>query len=77
MLIGRKLDEELIDEIEMRLIAADVGVSAASEIIDGLRKAVRESLVHLCLDSLCNVLGGQDGGYQVRPSTVPVPSLRL
>lgn len=41
ILAGRRLDDELIDEIEMRLIGADVGVAATSEIIEGLRAAVR------------------------------------
>ena len=37
---GRTLDDELIDEIEMRLISADVGVNVTSEIIAELRAAV-------------------------------------
>ena len=38
LLLGRTLSEELIDEIETRLIAADVGVKAARALVDGLRK---------------------------------------
>lgn len=37
MLTGRKLDEQLIDEIEARLIRADVGVTATRRLIDGIR----------------------------------------
>ena len=37
LLLGRSLSEELIDEIESRLIAADVGVKAARELVAGLR----------------------------------------
>lgn len=40
VLAGRTLDSELIDEIEMRLIGADVGVKATSDIIKELRGAV-------------------------------------
>lgn len=37
MLTGRKLDEQLIDEIEARLIRADVGVTATRRLIEGIR----------------------------------------
>lgn len=42
LLRGRKLDEELIQEIEARLIRADVGVSAARELTAGIRTAHRK-----------------------------------
>lgn len=41
VLVGRSLDDDLIDEIEMRLIGADVGVKTTTEIIKELRAAVR------------------------------------
>lgn len=41
LLRGRQLSEELIDEIERRLIAADVGVKATREIIGALREDYR------------------------------------
>ena len=41
LLSGRRLDDELIDEIEARLIGADVGVKTTGEIVDELRSAVR------------------------------------
>ena len=41
LLAGRRLDDQLVDEIEARLIAADVGVRAATEIVDRLRASVR------------------------------------
>ena len=41
MLLGRRLNEELIDELEARLIAADTGVAATTAIIDQLREAYR------------------------------------
>lgn len=45
VLHGRALSEELIDEIESRLIAADVGVRAAREITEALRRDFRAGLV--------------------------------
>lgn len=42
LLRGRKLDEELIEEIEARLIRADVGVTAARELTAGIRSAHRK-----------------------------------
>jgi fused signal recognition particle receptor len=41
MLSGRVLTDELIDEIEVHLITADVGVKPTAEIIDELRTAHR------------------------------------
>jgi fused signal recognition particle receptor len=41
LLRGRQLDEALIDEIERRLIAADVGVKATREIVARLREDFR------------------------------------
>ena len=37
ILLGRKLDENLINELETRLIQADVGVQATRRLIDGIR----------------------------------------
>ena len=52
LLLGRTLSEELIDEIETRLIAADVGVKATRELIDGLRKEFRSGTVARGEDAL-------------------------
>ena len=41
LVAGRRLDDDLIDEIEVRLISADVGIKASTEIIEELRKAVK------------------------------------
>lgn len=41
LLRGRRLDEALIDQIESRLIQADVGVRATSSLIDALRADYR------------------------------------
>jgi fused signal recognition particle receptor len=40
---GRPLDEETIEELEMRLIRADVGVDATSWLLDEMRKAHKRS----------------------------------
>jgi fused signal recognition particle receptor len=41
LLSGRRLDDDVIDEIEAALIGADVGVRASTEIVEELRAAVR------------------------------------
>jgi len=38
ILVGRRLDDELIDEIEARLIQSDVGVKAATHLIERIRE---------------------------------------
>lgn len=42
LLIGRRLDEELIAELQTRLLQADVGVRATNRLIAGIRDAHRE-----------------------------------
>jgi fused signal recognition particle receptor len=37
---GRQIDDELLDELETRLLTADVGVDATERILGGLRKRV-------------------------------------
>ena len=37
---GRKIDAQVLDDLEARLLTADVGVEATREILDGLRKKV-------------------------------------
>ncbi len=40
LLPGRKIDAEILDELETRLISADVGMDATSRILEDLRKRV-------------------------------------
>jgi fused signal recognition particle receptor len=40
LLPGRKIDAEILDDLETRLITADVGADASSRILDDLRKRV-------------------------------------
>jgi len=42
---GKKIDEELYEELEEVLIQADVGVNTAVELVEDLRKAVRDRKV--------------------------------
>lgn len=42
---GRKIDDDLIDEIEEILLKADIGVGATDKIIDNLREQARENKV--------------------------------
>lgn len=52
LLHGRRLSEEVIDEIETRLISADVGVKATREVIDELRREFRAGRVDRGEDAL-------------------------
>jgi len=45
LLFGKRLSDDLIDEIESRLITADVGVGTATEIVDDLRSSFRRGEV--------------------------------
>src|SRR6202045_1576733 len=40
LLPGRKIDSEILDDLETRLITADVGVEATTRILDDLRRRV-------------------------------------
>ena len=42
LLAGRKIDEQLLDELEERLIAADIGVATATKIRQDLQQAYKE-----------------------------------
>jgi fused signal recognition particle receptor len=52
LLLGKRLSEELIDQIHDRLIAADVGVKAARELVDGLRAEFRTGKISRGEDAL-------------------------
>ena len=45
MLVGRRIDSELLDELEERLIAADIGVAAATRIRQDLQAAWEEGRI--------------------------------
>lgn len=65
VITGRKLDEDLLEEIEEILIEADVGVKASLRIIESLRQRAREEKVsegedvmRLLKDEISGILTG-------------------
>jgi len=45
LLLGRRLDEQLIGELESRLLEADVGVKATARLIDGIKADYRAGIM--------------------------------
>lgn len=44
LILGKKvIDEDLIDEIEMQLLTADVGIEATAEVMEAVRNSVRRN----------------------------------
>jgi fused signal recognition particle receptor len=43
--LGRRIDEDLLDELEQQLIEADVGVATATQICQDLRQAYKEKRI--------------------------------
>ena len=70
-----KVDEDLLEELEEILICADVGVNAAEEIIDELRKQVKDGRLkekEQVTDALRSILEGMIGeGEPLRLETTP------
>jgi fused signal recognition particle receptor len=70
LLPGGRIDENVLDELEMRLITADVGVETTERILGGLRKQVqRKELGNL--EALLNALRAALLDV-VRPAAVPL-----
>jgi len=55
LLPGRKIDAEILDDLETRLITADVGAEATTRILDGLRRRVARKELN-DVDALKNAL---------------------
>jgi fused signal recognition particle receptor len=55
LLPGRKIDAEILDELETRLITADVGVEASGRILEELRRRVARKELN-DVDALLNAL---------------------
>jgi fused signal recognition particle receptor len=60
---GRKIDAEVLDELETRLLTADVGVEATTQILDELRKKVArkelddvDKLIAALTDAITSIL---------------------
>ncbi|MBI1852277.1 MAG: signal recognition particle-docking protein FtsY [Planctomycetes bacterium] len=76
--IGRKLDQDLIDELEEKLIAADMGPATATQIIDEVKAAYKARAfkdpndVYVFLkDKIRALLGGPDAGGDIRFAATP------
>ncbi len=80
---GRKIDDELIDDIEDILITADIGVDTSEKIIENLRKRVRkegfeksEEVFDILKDEIHSLLlespsAENDKNYYVDPENKP------
>jgi len=75
---GRGLDDELEEEIEERLLLADVGVPTTHRIIDGLRKRARkitandgEALQQALKQELVDLLAPRAIGLEIPPDQQP------
>jgi fused signal recognition particle receptor len=77
LLPGRKIDAEILDELEMRLITADVGTEATGRILEELRKRVARKELN-DVDALLKAL--HDAMYAIlKPVEMPLtidPSLK-
>jgi fused signal recognition particle receptor len=79
LLAGRKLDEELLEELEEQLIMGDVSIDTAQHLIDGLREAARRGEVSTDEDALgvlqqqiTELLGGETVPLKLAASGVTV-----
>lgn len=75
---GRGLDDELEEEIEERLLLADVGVDTTQRIVDGLRKRARklaaddsEGLRNALKEELLELLRPAAKALEIRPDQRP------
>ncbi|MBI5521070.1 MAG: signal recognition particle-docking protein FtsY [Desulfarculus sp.] len=69
--LGRKIDEELLDELEEVLVTADLGVKTSLELIEGLRGQVRRQELS---DAEALKAALRAGMERVLTSVAPVPS---
>src|SRR5260370_25630523 len=73
---GRKVDQSFLDDLEARLIQADVGVKATAQITDRVRaefadKAADENLINSVKDELKTLLADPRPGALVMARTKP------
>ena len=62
ILVGRKLSDELLEELERAMLQADMGVSTTMRLIDGLRTAYKEGKIQEG-DQALEYLKGELCGY--------------
>lgn len=70
---GKKIDDELYEELEELLIQADVGVNTAIELVEDLRKVVKERKVEdsaqlkdLLKELIANIMGTEEYGLNLQ-----------
>jgi len=78
MLPGRKIDAEILDDLETRLITADVGVEASARILDELRRRVArkelndvDALLKALQESMSQILQPVERALSIDPGTKP------
>ncbi len=78
LLPGRKIDAEILDELETRLIMADVGVDASSRILEELRKRVArkelddvDALLTALQESMSQILTPVQQALVIDPAAKP------
>jgi fused signal recognition particle receptor len=78
LLPGRKIDAEILDELETRLITADVGVEASSRILEELRKRVArkelndvDALLRALNEAMSQILAPVERPLQIDPAHRP------
>jgi fused signal recognition particle receptor len=74
--LGRKVDQSFLDDLEARLIQADVGVKATSQVIDRVRErfadqAADENLLNFVKDELKTLLADPRPGTLAKAPTKP------
>jgi len=78
LLPGRKIDAEILDELETRLITADVGVEASGRILDELRRRVArkelndvDALLKALQESMSQILKPVEQALVIDPKAKP------
>ena len=78
MLPGRKIDAEILDDLETRLITADVGVEASARILDELRRRVArkelndvDALLKALQESMSQILQPVERALSIDPGARP------
>jgi fused signal recognition particle receptor len=78
LLPGRKIDAEILDDLETRLITADVGVEATRRILDDLRRRVArkelddvDALLHALRDAMLEILLTVERPLSIDPTIRP------
>jgi fused signal recognition particle receptor len=78
LLPGRKIDAEILDDLETRLITADVGVEASSRILDELRRRVArkelndvDALLKALNEAMSQILAPVEQPLVINPAAKP------